>query len=665
MTDSILERLRRLWDLWDIRVLVLLSLNLQIILFIFGNRRKYMSSTWLNMFVWLAYLLADWVATFALGNLSRAQCDHNVVDNSNALGAIWAPLLLLHLGGPDTITAYSLEDNQLWLRQLMGLSVQAFVAINAIFMSWRNYSWFSYLSIPALVAGILKYAERVWVLMSASNDKSGDIVPFDNNLIAASLDGRTTEEDTYVSALVMAQILVKEFKRYMENYDTGRFLFELPPNQSSNGMQARDNFRSDEKYFWDALEVEAGLMYDLFYTKASITYTKCGCVIRSISFICTMSVLVGLFWIISKKEKWHNKRYYNDFMIDIAITGVLLVGALALEIYGMTVILCSDWTMLWLIEHAKREWVIQLRQKFPWFYQKKKWSKKVGQFDLLGFCVKENKLAKFSCIRYILGLLKFEDKFDRYMHQTCVAVPPNLYSTVLEYVHYWSSPNVPRLDEIAQATLISTVKVLDPRPPAFYELVIIFHVATEMCYHSELNDTSQQGANFSSGHDGQIKETCRTLSHYMMYLLLMCPSALPIALSDTELKDLIHYLKMFFKDRKDVREACQMLKDYSIQSQDPLNLRRIVLVAQKIVRNFMGWERLKSLWLGMLGYAAIKGQKNYHLQQLTQGGDFLTLLWFFIPQSNILDRIDAVKVGRQINNQVTQLITSNIDSYVS
>ncbi|KAL7195974.1 hypothetical protein ACSBR1_036077 [Camellia fascicularis] len=203
MTDPILERLRRLWDLWDIRVLVLLSLNLQIILFYLWQSQK-VHVIDMAQHVCLVGLLADWVATFALGNLSRAQRDHNVVDNSNALGAIWAPLLLLHLGGSDTITAYSLEDYQLWLRQLMGLSVQAFVAINAIFMSWRNYSWFSYLSIPALVAGILKYAERVWVLMSASNDKSGDIVPFDNNLIVASFDGRTTEEDTYVSALVMA-----------------------------------------------------------------------------------------------------------------------------------------------------------------------------------------------------------------------------------------------------------------------------------------------------------------------------------------------------------------------------------------------------------------------------------------------------------------------------
>ncbi|KAI7984595.1 hypothetical protein LOK49_LG15G02154 [Camellia lanceoleosa] len=590
MMDPILARLRELWNLWDIRVLVLLSLILQIILFVFGNRRKYMSSMWINIFVWLAYQLADLVATFALGNLSRAKGNHNVEDSNNILAATWASLLLLHLGGPDTITAYSLEDNQLWLRHLFGLCVQATLAIYVILMSWRKNSWFSYLSLPAFVAGIIKYGERVWVLRSASNDKSGGIVPFDNDLVAVIHDGRTTGEDKYVSALVMAKKLVKEFKRYMENYDTGRFPFKLPSNQSSNRVQWKDKFTSDDTYFWDALEVETGLMYDLFYTKASITYTKCGGFTRLISFGCTMSALVGLFLIISRKEKWHNEHYHNNLMIDIIITWVLLIGALALEIYAVMVILSSDWTMLWLIEHKKGEWVIHLRQKFPKFYQKKKWSKKVGQFDLLGFCFKEDKPAKFSCI---LGLFRFQDKFNGYMDQTCV--------------------------DVAQASLVSTVKVLDPHLPAFYELIVIFHLATEICYHLKLNDIAQQGVN-SSGHDDQIKETCRTLSHYMMYLLLTCPSALPIALSTTELADLIHDLKVFLKDGRNVKEVCEMLINHSIQLQDPLNLQRILLVTQKFVRNFMGWQRLKSLWLGMLCYAAIKGQKNHHLQQLSQGG---------------------------------------------
>ncbi|GMP36061.1 hypothetical protein CsSME_00008294 [Camellia sinensis var. sinensis] len=87
-----------LWDVWDVRMLVLLSLALQIILFVFGKRRKNMSSQWINVIVWLAYIMADWVATVALGKLSYAQT--NIPNPNNALQALWAPLLLLHLGGP-------------------------------------------------------------------------------------------------------------------------------------------------------------------------------------------------------------------------------------------------------------------------------------------------------------------------------------------------------------------------------------------------------------------------------------------------------------------------------------------------------------------------------------------------------------------------------------
>ena len=64
-------RLRNLWTDWELRVLVLLSLILQVVLIFFGNRRKYTSRTWIRIVLWCAYLLADWVATVALGVISN------------------------------------------------------------------------------------------------------------------------------------------------------------------------------------------------------------------------------------------------------------------------------------------------------------------------------------------------------------------------------------------------------------------------------------------------------------------------------------------------------------------------------------------------------------------------------------------------------------------
>ncbi|KAL7198914.1 hypothetical protein ACSBR2_021247 [Camellia fascicularis] len=139
--------------------------------------------------------------------------------------------------------------------------------------------------------------------------------------------------------------------------------------------------------------------------------------------MCTVSVWVGLFRLIAK---WH-KQHYS--MVDIVITGVLLVGALALEIYAVILLLFSDWAMLWLIKRGRGKWANRLWQKFPWFFEKKKWSKKMGQIDLLK---KEDNHKKWSGI---IGRLGIQDKFYRYMHTTGVCIPPKLYPMIVQFIY--------------------------------------------------------------------------------------------------------------------------------------------------------------------------------------------------------------------------------------
>ncbi|XP_034679998.1 uncharacterized protein LOC117910049 isoform X2 [Vitis riparia] len=165
------ESVRKLWNEWELRVMVLLSVSLQIVLILFSKRRKYTNTPWIRILIWSAYLSADWVATVSLGTLSSSQGDSDgkSLDPNYTLMTFWAPFLLLHLGGPDTITAYSLEDNELWLRHLLGLVVQVGVAFYVFLRSWAG-TRLTFLSIPMFVAGIIKYGERTWVLMSASNN---------------------------------------------------------------------------------------------------------------------------------------------------------------------------------------------------------------------------------------------------------------------------------------------------------------------------------------------------------------------------------------------------------------------------------------------------------------------------------------------------------------
>lgn len=91
------------------------------------NKRKYCTNFMLRITLWFAFLLADWVTTISLGVLSNKVGQKNegdFVEPKYVIISLWAPFLLIHLGGSDTITAYSMEDNELWRRRFVSFIVQ-------------------------------------------------------------------------------------------------------------------------------------------------------------------------------------------------------------------------------------------------------------------------------------------------------------------------------------------------------------------------------------------------------------------------------------------------------------------------------------------------------------------------------------------------------------
>ncbi|GLJ20361.1 hypothetical protein SUGI_0369750 [Cryptomeria japonica] len=147
---------------WLIRVLVLTSMLLQILLVVCGARRYRSSSLILRLVVWVAYISADPVAISALGTMMHYA--------RREIYGIWAPLLLVHLGGPDAITAYSPADNELWLRHGFYMLYHVSLAVYVIYVS----AFTGYLLVAAIlvqIAGFSKYAERTVALAFASNSQ--------------------------------------------------------------------------------------------------------------------------------------------------------------------------------------------------------------------------------------------------------------------------------------------------------------------------------------------------------------------------------------------------------------------------------------------------------------------------------------------------------------
>ncbi|CAL4980608.1 unnamed protein product [Urochloa decumbens] len=120
------------WEEWQLRVLVLCSLFLQFFLCFAGYLRKRQIPSWLRFLIWLAFLGSDAAAIYALATLynrSKRQEWVTMHRRSASLQALWAPILLVHLGGQDGITAYNIEDNELWRRNVLTAGSQVTVAI--------------------------------------------------------------------------------------------------------------------------------------------------------------------------------------------------------------------------------------------------------------------------------------------------------------------------------------------------------------------------------------------------------------------------------------------------------------------------------------------------------------------------------------------------------
>ncbi|PKI73462.1 hypothetical protein CRG98_006149 [Punica granatum] len=249
------------WDTWNLRGFIILSLSLQTILIFFAPFRKRTPNMFMIFLVWSVYLLADWAAAFAVGLISNSQGeDSQPVDNGDLL-AFWAPFLLVHLGGPDTITAFALEDNALWLRHLIGLLFQVFAAFY-VFLQTLPDNKLLVPTILMLLAGIVKYAERTRALYLASLDK-----------YKASMLKKPDPGPNYAK-------LMDEYASKKEANLPTRIDMIAEPKKDSSKTTAFDDFPRDlnvidsVKYAYQFYEIFKGLIVDLIFSFHERNYSR-------------------------------------------------------------------------------------------------------------------------------------------------------------------------------------------------------------------------------------------------------------------------------------------------------------------------------------------------------------------------------------------------------
>ncbi|KAK8678804.1 hypothetical protein V6N13_144286 [Hibiscus sabdariffa] len=615
--------------------MVVLSLTVQLILIKFGNRRRFSGRyvKVVSFLVWTMYLFADWLATVALSTLLRSRQEQI----SSPLVIFWVPFLLLHLGGPDTITAYSLSDNELWPRHLFGLCFQIGVALYVYVKFWTlTVTKLNFLAIPIFIVGIIKYAERVRALFKASSMRFRKSVFHDDErsyqleveLLQESSRGDLRLEqyldqrriDEKYRYLYRAFYLFEVFRPLFSDlklriYNNLSYIFEL-----EGKVSAEEAFK--------IVEIELGFLYDLLYTKIPIVTTRTGVFLRFICLSFTSSTLIAFVFIVGMHR-------YSKSKVDIGISYLLMVGAIFLEIYSDVLHLGSDRGILWLADQDNKVFKA-IGSRAVHFTKPKKGIQSMAQHSLLDYCLHPRKLK----LAAILNKFDSDDNTEKYLQTTW----KEFKYTVLSELLNERGLKVLEHAEIDQDFGWSVSKV------EFTHSLLLWHIATEVVY----NDDHQR---FRAGKLGSNCRISKLLSDYMMYLLFLCPAMLPEGIGNIRHQDTCIEAKNFFHNKMDNKQVIRALYGIDIESRSLFvqmgSMRKsaffegcqIAVQLQNLLDQFRWdheekWEVIANVWLDMLCYAAAQCLWKEHAKQLQHGEELLTHVALLMAHLGLSNKIE-------------------------
>ncbi|CAN6275190.1 unnamed protein product [Urochloa humidicola] len=542
-----------LWNEWATQILVLLSLTLQVVLLLFAGIRRREASVVTKFILWLAYQLADSTAIYAVGHLSLSS-----VPVKHQLVAFWAPFLLLHLGGPDNITAYALEDSKLWLRHLQNLIVQVLGVAYVLYKYVVGGDFFVLLAaILMFTVGVFKYGERTWALWRSNLDSIRSSLqtehvgyhqhfhPPNYRSTMSAVEGdefyvRRAHSMFHISKLaVVDSWVVRPAEKEQENENSGEEK-EDPDNPSWVVDMDIKKELSNYKSMWTLTEMGLSLIYDLLYTKAGIIHTWCGYVLRVTSSLAAAASFL-LFQFSSKDD--HNR-------VDVAVSYTLLAGAFLLETSSLLRALGSSWAYAFLC-NTRWSWLRYAAlcsgrwDRLRWIVKAitekggddnisvRRWSGKIRQYNMLHVCSDRSRSNR-PLVGIIASMLGYEDWWIRYHYSWSVEFSEYLKERLFVYTNDLTKRKKLNMQGVirknwgkqafqnkGEVEFYDSLKERDNNylGAEFQEGIIIWHIATDV-FISQIGKQDTRDA-------VDLVKAIRMLSNYMIYLLVDRPYMLP------------------------------------------------------------------------------------------------------------------------------------------
>ncbi|KAA8526877.1 hypothetical protein F0562_008894 [Nyssa sinensis] len=519
---------------------------------------------------------------FAVGLISNGQgndCDKQEVNEG--LAAFWAPFLLLHLGGPDTITAFSLEDNELWIRHALGLVIQVVAVLYVFSQSWPNEFWIS--TVLLIIAGTIKYFERTRALYKAclGNFKSDMLPKPDAGPNYAQLMEEYTakkaaqvpveiviepepekdppvlpefklvedDKENNCSDVQVVEDAYKFFKTFRGLIVDHMFSFH-ERNESQNYL-----FERNSKDAFKVMEVELNFMYDVLYTKMFVVH---GLIAYFRRLLCSVLIVVSFERFVS-----HRKHEIHNF--DIGVTYTLLVGAVGLDFVAFFKLILSDWTIVKLKNSKAKSIVSAVRDRLS-IEKRCRWSKSISQHSLISYCLKKrfkwfDKAADFFGLKDFLDEMQYketkpvEDDLKKFIFSELRNKAASARdSKIAKEIYSMRGDGVLSQSICHYTSIVSSVS----EEVEYDESLLLWHIATELCYFQKTNTNDSNHQNEVDQKEvDQNRKFCKHLSEYMLYLLVMRPTMMSAVagIGQIRFRDTCEEAKKFFRRGKPISKT--------------------------------------------------------------------------------------------------------------
>lgn len=628
---------------WNIAGYVIASLSLQFILILLAPLRR---RSWgirgkvLDLSIWSAYLLANSVAIgsirFILSNETESSCTKD--DSRVQLQVLWAPFLLVYLGGPDNITSYALEDNELWKRHALGLIVQVSYTLYVI----RTFGM-KELVLPAvlvLVAGIIRYAERTCSFYFASFNHFG------NNWVASKWEDklpipeqlknvdrkfgkelRDDEKKILWSAVhhlgSIKRILVGPLLSRKQCYEIGKTFRKI---EDDDALQI--------------MEIELSLLYEALHTKLPVIDCWKGYIFRVISIFCIVGALLW-FWLSKNPDEWP--------LFDIRITYGLFFSCLILDSVSFMFLICSDWFSI-----SSSPCILSFASSIfggigkgkKSIFKGLRWSKKVSQSNFFTYHGKDYS----SWLKKVAAVIQLESLLEdtrRFRCLSCKSFTPEIWKAIVDTVKELDEDIVEKMEDLSEKVIQAEEFLIHSRKLVgesfrnnsepvelmnYTQLILTWHIATQLCFQEYQGQ--RRGRSAADGQNNVNAEYCKLFSDYMFCLAIM-ESAMMTAVSvdwKTVFEDTLTDLETLEREssilieKKAWSQLASQLKNNSV-------LCAAYALADQLKEKGFPWESMSKAWVQMMCFAAVNCKPSVHAQQPSKGGELLTFVWLYMNHS--------------------------------